>query len=88
MFRIVTHLFSVLVLARSHTAINALVVDAEAVLGRWKATGWTASPFREIENAPSAREPAGTSKALQEAAKRTRDITSFFARPAPSAAAT
>jgi hypothetical protein len=54
---------------------------AEASLGKWKATGWAASPFKEIENV-APKETGGPSKALQEAAKGTCNIANFFARPA------
>ena len=55
---------------------------AESVLGRWKPTGWSASPFREIENVGTQREGQCNAKALQDAAKGTRSISSFFPKPA------
>ena len=75
-----------IVLARACVLVKAAVACfAEAVLGKWKPTGWAASPFREIENA-APKEAGGPSKALQNAAKGTRNISSFFGRPAQAEA--
>lgn len=58
-----------------------MILSAEAVLARWKPTGWTKSPFREIENIAREDVASTHAKALQTASKGTHAITSFFSRP-------
>jgi hypothetical protein len=52
---------------------------ADAVLRRWRPTAWPQSPFLDLQQGPSGQSSsAAHDKSLQDAAKGTRKLASFF----------